>query len=337
MQIIDFENHFFTADYLNYLRRRKTPPRETIGKEGPVMWYNDTMGSPRSFEVDNKMLNMGKNRIPEMDENGIEVEVLSLSPPGVQCFNPKTGTSWASKINDELAMIIKAYPNRFIGLACIAPQEPESAAREVARSAVELGLKGIVLHSHASDEYLDSPKYRIIFEKAAKHDMPVYIHPGLPSKLILPGYETYGFELAGPVLGFAADVALHALRLICSGLFDEYPTLQVILGHLGEGLPFWLDRIDLVATTDWKRNKMKISRKPSEYVKSNFTILTSGMHYPPSFMCAYMALGSDRIAFGTDYPYSAFKTGVDFIKKAPISEIEKQKIFYSNAAGLFKI
>ncbi len=337
MQIIDLENHFFTNDYLNYLRHRKAPPKETIEKTGPVMWYNRTMSSPRSFEVDNKMSNPVENRIREMDENGIGIEVLSLSPPGVQCFSPKVGTYWASKVNDELARIVKTYPDRFIGLACVAPQDPKSAAKEIERSATELGLKGIILHSHAREDYLDAQKFRVIFEGAAKHDLPVYIHPGLPSKLILPGYETYGFELAGPVLGFAADVALHAMRLICSGLFDEYPDLQVILGHLGEGLPFWLDRIDVVSVTDWKTTKMRIKKKPSEYVRSNFIILTSGMHYLPSFTCACMSLGTDRIAFGTDYPYAGFKKGVEFINKTEISEKDKQKIFYSNAAKLFKI
>jgi len=280
---------------------------------------------------------MGEPRLREMDDNGIGIEVLSLSPPGIQCLSPKAGTLWAKSINDELAAVVRRHPERFVGLACIAPQEPEAAAAEVARSARDLGLRGIVIHSHARDEYLDAPQYRVIFAQAAEYGLPVYLHPNIPSKLILPGYETYGFELAGPVMGFAADVSLHAMRLICSGLFDEFPRLQVVVGHLGEGLPFWLDRIDVVAVTDWKRKKMNIRRKPSEYVKANFTVLTGGMHYLPSFMCAFHALGAGRIAFGTDYPYAGFKKGVDFINAAPISEAEKQRIFYANAAALLKI
>lgn len=337
MKIIDFENHFFTKDYLDFLRRRKTPPKESIEKDGPSMWYNTGMNSPRSFEVDDKMVETGEKRLQEMDANNINIEVLSLSPPGVQCLNPNTGTDWAGKINDELAAVVRRYPDRFVGLACIAPQNPKAAAAEVERCAAKLSMRGIIIHSHARNEYLDAEKYRIIFEKAAKYELPVYIHPSLPSKLILSGYETYGFELAGPVMGFAADVALHAMRLICSGLFDDYPRLQVVVGHLGEGLPFWLDRIDVVAVTDWKRTKMRIKKKPSEYIKTNFTVLTGGMHYLPAFMCAYQALGASRIVFSTDYPYAGFKKGVDFINAAPISESEKQKIFYTNAARLLKI
>jgi len=337
MKIIDFENHFFTTDYLDYIRRRTEPPRETIDKEGPNMWYSETMSSPRSYEIDNKMADTDEQRLREMDENEIDIEILSLSPPGIQRFDPEDGTSWSKRINDELAEIVRRHPDRFVGLACVAPQSPEAAALEVERSARELGLKGIILHSHADNEYLDDRKYREIFERCAALDMPVYIHPELPSSLILPGFEDYGFELAGPVLGFAADVALHAMRLICSGLFDEYPQLQVVLGHLGEGLPFWLERIDVVKVSDWKRGKMKIQKKPSEYIKSNFTMLTSGMHFLPSFMCTYIALGADRIAFGTDYPYAGFKKPVEFIREAPISEAEKEKIFYKNTAKLLKI
>lgn len=336
MKIIDFENHFFTADYLDYIRKRQNPPKETIDREGPNMWYNDTMCSPRSFEIDDKMADLGIQRIKEMDACGIHMEVLSLSPPGVQCFEPDEGATWARKTNNELASLVKKHPDRFIGLACVAPQNPEEAADEVERSATDLGLKGLILHSHARDEYLDNRKYWLIFERASSLEMPVYIHPTLPSALILSGYTDYGFELAGPVLGFAADVALHSMRLIFSGLFDLYPNLHIVLGHLGEGLPFWLDRIDLISVKDWKRSKIRIQKKPSAYIKSNFTLLTSGMHYMPSFMCAYMALGADRIAFGTDYPYAGFKKAVNFINEAPIPETDKEKILYSNTARLLK-
>jgi 5-carboxyvanillate decarboxylase len=209
MRIIDCENHFFTRDYLKYVRARKNPPRETVGKTGPSMWYTSTMNSPRSEEIDNKMCETGTLRLREMDENGIERAILSLSPPGVQTFEPQQGTNWAKSVNSELAVTVEQNPGRYTGFMSVAPQKPDEAAAEIERCATSLGLKGLALHSHARDEYLDAPKYRTIFEKASKYDLPVYIHPAIPSKLILPGYEEYGFELAGPVLGFAADVALH--------------------------------------------------------------------------------------------------------------------------------
>lgn len=337
MKIIDFEHHFFTPEYVDYIRKRKQPPRETIDEDGPNMWYDDTMCSPRSLEIEDRLADLGARRLKDMDANGVDIAILSLSPPGVQQFKAADGTAWARKINNELSKVVKRHPDRFIGLACLAPQSPGEAADEIERAVTELGLKGAVIHSHARNEYLDDKKYWDIFERAERLDAPIYIHPNLPSTLILPGYADYGFELAGPVLGFAADVALHAMRLICSGLFDQYPRLQIVLGHLGEGLPFWLDRIDLPSVKPWKRSKLRIERKPSDYLKANFTITTSGMFFWPAFMCAYLALGADRIAFAVDYPYEGFKDPIHFMKEAPISDSDKEKIFYLNAARLFKL
>ena len=338
MKIIDLENHFFTDDYIRYLRSRKVPPRETEEKDGLTMWYNDVLCSPRGFEMENKLLDLGEARLKEMDEKGITIQALSLSPPGVQCFEPADGTAWARKVNDELAKVIKRHPDRFVGLACIAPQSPEQAADELERAVSELGMKGVNIESHARNEYLDQKKYWSIFERAEKLDVPIYLHPEIPSTSILKGYaEDYGFELAGPPHGYGADLALHSMRLIYSGLFDKYPKLKMIVGHMGEGLPYWLTRMDAYWIKPWKGKKPRIQKRPSDYVKANFTITISGMFFVPAFLCAYLGLGADRIAFAVDYPYERTEEAVRFIKEAPISERDKERICYGNAAKLLKL
>jgi 5-carboxyvanillate decarboxylase len=338
MKIIDLENHFFTSDYVKYLRSRKEPPLETEDKDGCTTWYNDTVRSPRGFEMEDRLLDLGEARLREMDANGIAMQVLSLSPPGVQRFEAADGTAWARKVNDQLSEAVKGHPDRFIGLACIAPESPEQAADEVERAVSVLGLKGVTIASHARNEYLDHKKYWPIFERAEKLDVPICLHPDIPSTAILKGYaDDYGFELAGPPHGYAADLALHTMRLIYSGLFDRFSKLKIVLGHMGEGLPFWLSRMDVYWNKPWKGKKPRIEKKPSEYFETHFTVTFGGMFFIPAFMCTYLALGAGKIAFAVDYPYENTQQAVKFVKELPISDGDREKICYANAARLFKI
>lgn len=179
----------------------------------------------------------------------------------------------------------------------------------------------------------------MIFEAAAKLGVPIHIHPNFPSPGIIKPYSDYGVALAGPVLGFAAEVSLHAMRLIYSGVFDKYPGLKIVLGHLGEGLPFWLWRIDFywLKTSNRPADLPRLERKPSDYMKDNFMVTTSGVFFQPAFMCTYLALGADRIAFAADYPYEENKIAVQFMEQAPISDADKERICHQNAERLFKI
>ncbi len=211
----------------------------------------------------------------------------------------------------------------------IAPQDPQGAADELVRAVTKLGLRGASINSHTRGEYLDNKKFWHIFEQAEKLNVPIYIHPRTPSPDMLKPYLDYpGLDTA--MLGFAHEVALHALRLICSGLFDEYPKLQIILGHLGESLPYWLWRIDDRAA--YLSNKLQ--KKPSQYIKDNFYITTSGMFWQPALMCAYLALGAERILFAVDYPLQELKDAVQFMEEAPICDYDKEKICYLNAQQL---
>ena len=317
MKVIDLEAHFTSDEYAQYLHSRGERP------EGPTA------------RLQNTLQGLEEGRLKVMDADGIDMQVLSGGIPNLQQFEASEGTAWSRKVNDELSAAVKKYPDRFIGLAAVAPQSPGEAADELERAVTELGLKGVWINSHARNEYLDDRKYWVIFERAEKLDVPIYLHPATPSKDMLKPYDDYG--LKGPVLGFAAEVALHTMRLILSGLFDTYPKLKIILGHMGEGLPFWLSRIDFAWLRPNLREKLAIERQPSEYIKTNFTITTSGMFFQPALICAYLALGADKIAFAVDYPPEKNEKALQFMKEAPICDSDKQKIYHLNAERLFKL
>jgi 2,3-dihydroxybenzoate decarboxylase len=337
MKVIDLEAHFYTQEYIDYLCNRKELPREERGDDGIKLWYTENFWAPRSYELEERLLSLGESRIKEMDRDGIDVQVISLTNPNVQLFEEREGVIWAERVNNELSTVINKYPDRYIGLATVAPQNPHGAAREIERAVKQLGLKGVVLQSHARNEYLDNKKYWPLFEQAETLDVPIYLHPIAPSTSILEPYAEYGFPLAGPILGFAADVSLHVMRLIYGGLFDQYPNLKIILGHLGEGLPYWFPRLDFYWHKKWVGKGPGIKRKPSDYLKDNFMITTSGIFFQPAFMCAFLAMGADKIAFAVDYPYEQNREALAFMKEAPICDEDKEKIYHLNAEKLFKL
>jgi 5-carboxyvanillate decarboxylase len=275
-----------------------------------------------------------------MDEAGIDMQVLSLSSPGIEGMDDANDAVELAQIsNNELAAIIQRHPERYAGFAAIACQDPARAARELERSVKGLGLVGVKINSHIQGEYLDDPKFWPIFEMAEKLEAPVYLHPRSPASEWLAPYTKYPI-LATPVWGFAAETGLHAMRLICSGVFDKYPGLQVILGHLGEALPYWLWRVD---DHRWERAGIedplapKIKNKISYYIKNNFYASTSGNFYLPAFMCAYLGLGADRILFAVDYPMESSLEAVKFMEEAPICDLDREKIYHLNSERLLHL
>jgi 5-carboxyvanillate decarboxylase len=339
MRIIDLEAHFYTREYIDYLRSRTTPPREEVREKNIHLHMSSELKVPRSFALEEKLFDVGEKRLAEMDEAGVDIQVLSLCVPGCEQFEAADGTAMARSTNNELAEVVKKYPMRYVGLAALAPQDPVGAANELERAVKELGMKGAKLNSHVQGEYLDDPKFWPVFEMAEKLDVPLYLHPTIPSPHILKGFEKYGFPLAGPPFGFGADTSLHVMRLLYSGLFDRFPRLKLVLGHMGEGLPFWLYRIDFYWLKPWVdlTLKPKITQKPSYYVNRNFLFTCSGMQYLPAFICAYMAVGGDMIAFGADHPFETSKDTLDGLGILPICEADKEKFFHGNAEKLLKL
>lgn len=294
-------------------------------------------GGGTSSRLVSALADIGAGRIAAMDELGIDTQVLSLTAPGVQVFDAETATSLAIESNDQLAEAIRKYPDRFAGLAAVAPQDPGRAAQEIDRSINSLGLNGIVINSHTKGEYLDDEKYWAIFEAAEAADAAIYIHPRTPAPAMLQPYLERGLELA--ILGFGAEVALHVVALITNGVFDRFPDLKLVIGHAGEGLPYWLYRIDYMqrryreAVTGAK----KLEALPSEYMKSNVFITSSGVAWEPAILFAQKELGVGRVMYAMDYPYQANVDEVAASDHFAMDDATKLAFFQTNAERVFKM
>jgi 5-carboxyvanillate decarboxylase len=322
------------AEYRKLLDNGSTDP----GFESLIGFYlrNPT---PRITEVSERLLDLGERRLRDMDQTGIAKQLLLLTAPGVQVFDADLGRALARSSNDELAEAIRKHPDRFAGLAAIAPQDPAAAAKELERGVNSLGLKGAVVNSHTRGEYLDDPKFWPIFEAAEALDVPVYIHPTTPPASMIQPFLSRGLDSA--IFGFAVDTALHALRIVVAGVFDRFPKLQIVLGHLGEALPYWLFRIDfmharMVAANRYEGVK-KLHRKPSDYLKENFYVTTSGMAWEPPIMYAISVLGIDRVMYAMDYPYQFVPEEVRVTDDLPISGADKAKLYQSTAERVFRL
>jgi predicted TIM-barrel fold metal-dependent hydrolase len=334
MKRLDFEAHFYTQEYVDTLYQQTGYPRFGLDEntKGRRLWYNPEVGQPFPDILLNTLLDLGEGRLARMDKCGIAVQVLSLSAPGVEQLDPAVGTVVARNANDVLSAVIKKYPDRFMGYAALAPNDPLQAADELERCVKELGFIGWNTHSNFGASYLDDKKYLPILQRAAKLGVPVYIHPTVPA---IPQVRGYGFALAGAPFGFGMEAALCMMRLIYSGVFDICPDLKVILGHLGEGLPFIYKRIDWAFERPFDpAARPKLLRKPSEYLKDNAFVTTSGNHFIPAFMCTYAALGLENIILGTDYPYEDLEECVAFLESLPLPQAEKEAIYSGNARRL---
>jgi 2,3-dihydroxybenzoate decarboxylase/5-carboxyvanillate decarboxylase len=247
------------------------------------------------------------------------------------------GTALACLANDRLAEIVRAHPTRYAGLASFAPQDPEAAAAEIARARTELGLHGLVVNSHTNNEFYDDPKFRPIFAAAEAHDLAIYIHPRAPATQIDAGFRDYAMD--GAIWGYGIETSTHALRLIFSGLFDLYPKLKIVLGHMGEGIPFWLWRIDFMhEVMSRSRGLPKLELKPSDYFRRNFAITTSGQENALALRYSIDMLGVENVMWAIDYPYQPTAPAVKFIEEAqPLNEVERLAVAGLNAARIFHI
>ncbi|WP_129793768.1 amidohydrolase family protein [Sphingosinicella sp. CPCC 101087] len=281
------------------------------------------------------LLDLDERRLATMDANGVDMHVLSLTSPGVQMLDPAEAAEIAADANDQLAAAIARHPGRYAGLAAFAPQDPEEAVREMERSVTRLGLNGFIVNSHTDGEYLDQPKYWPILEAAEALGAPIYIHPrSLPDEAVGP-YRDHSLWTA--MWGFAAETGLHGMRLIVSGVLDRFPKLKIVLGHLGEGIPYWVYRIDHMYPKMARRHPVRIELAPSEYLKRNFVITTSGMNHHPALEYCLQVLGPDNIMWAIDYPYQAMDEAVAFMDGAPISDADRRKIYSLNALREFRI
>lgn len=280
-------------------------------------------------------LDLGEKRRAAMTAARIDMQLLLLSAPGVQMFETGEARDLAALANDRSAALQKSDPRRYAALAAIAPQDPIGAARELERAVRTLGLKGALINSHTHGEYLDDRKFWPIFEAAQALDVPIYIHPRDPSPGMLEPYKAHA--LVGPIWGFAAETGLHALRLIMAGVFDAFPRLRIALGHLGEGLPFFIDRIDIRYAMDGSPMRTTLKQRPSDYLKRNFILTTSGMNYAPSVRQAIAVMGADKVLFAADWPYEDAVAATAAFDAIPMSPRERRMLYQTNAERAFRL
>ena len=329
-RLVATEEAFATQEQADFFRNAK----DSVWNDPDVDLWRHFLGSEVLMR---RLLDVDQERISIMDQAGVDMHVLSLTSPGVQCLDADAGTALATLANDQLAETIKRHPTRYAGLASFAPQDPARAAKEIDRAINRLKLNGLIVNSSTNNEYLDNPKFRPIFEAVTATGAALYIHPrNLPE----PAAELLKADvnLWSAMWGFQVETGIHAMRLILSGVFDDFPNLKVVLGHMGEGLPYWLYRLDFMhgrVRIGFDRPKLKLT--PSEYIKRNFYITTSGMNWEPTLKFCIEVLGADRIMWAIDYPYQDHEDAVEFMDAARISEKDKRKIYHENAERVFKI
>ena len=331
MKRIAVEEAFVTAEITNEWKSVLAGPDVEPGFA--KMGESILAETPGNALLHSRLLDIGKGRIAHMDEIGIDMQVVSLTSPGVQVFAPDLATRLAADANDALASAVGAAPSRLAGLGAIAPQDPLAAAREIERIK-SLGLRGLIVNSHTFGEYLDAPRYAPIFEAMEATGLPMYLHPREPAPSLVTPFLDYGLYFAG--WGFAVETGLHAMRLIMSGTFARYPRLKVILGHIGEGIPFWLQRIDNRYLLQVKIGAVtRLPRLPSEYFLDNFVITTAGVTSMPALRLSIDVLGAERILFAADFPYEDDAEAVRFLDGATLTQHERDLISHENAQRLF--
>jgi 5-carboxyvanillate decarboxylase len=303
------------------------------------MGYHLNNPSLRTQQIVERLQDLGERRIRDMDDTGIAKQILSLTSPGVQIFDADTAVGLARSCNDQLAEAIRKYPDRYAGLAAVAPQDPKCAAQELERGVRKLGLKGAIINSHTRGEYLDDPKFWDIFEAAEALNVPIYLHPNTPSPAMIRPFMERGLD--GAVFGFAVETGLHMLRIVVSGVFDRFPKLQIVTGHLGEGLPYWFFRIDFMHGASVRAGRYEglkpLKRKASDYLKDNFYYTTSGMAWAPPILYAQSVVGVDRVLYAMDYPYQFVPEEVKVTDELPITALDKKKLYQLNAERVFSL
>jgi len=320
MRTITIEEHFLSDGFRGVLAK------STLEQQG------------RSSAIQTKLSDLGTERLRDMDASGIDLQVISHTASGTTLVTGNEAVRLTRATNDQLAAAVTAHPGRFAGFATLPMTEPEAAADELERAVHALDLKGALINGTTQGRFLDDPAFLPILERATALDVPIYLHPGEPPEAVREAYYT-GFEPTANFLlstagwGWHSEVGIHALRLIMAGVFDRFPDLQIIIWHMGEMVPFMLDRINNILTPV-SRN---LQRPVPEYFLRNFFITTSGFFTDPPLLLALQVMGAERIIFSVDYPYSTNQQGRSFLDNASISQADKEKISYLNAERLLKL
>jgi 2,3-dihydroxybenzoate decarboxylase len=294
-------------------------------------------------ELEKRLLDMQEYRLSHMDRHGMQMMILSLNAPAIQAIpDARKATQTARRANDFLAAEVSKRPDRFQAFAALAMQDPDAATRELVRCVKELGFRGALVNGFSQVErpdsmvYLDDTRYRGFWAECEKLDVPFYLHPRNPLPSAAQIYEGHPW-LLGPTWAFGQETAVHALRLMASGLFDRHPKLQIVLGHLGEGLPYSIWRVDHRNAWTKAPPRYPAKKKLGDYFRDNFHLTTSGNFRTQTLLDAILEVGSDRILFSTDWPFENVDHAAGWFDACPISELDRLKIGRTNAINLFKL
>jgi predicted TIM-barrel fold metal-dependent hydrolase len=324
MRIIAVEEHFSTPVFV------QGPGKEFFGRF-------KTMG-PRGAQIAVQLAEMGDKRVAEMDAAGIDMQMLSLNSPGVEQAEPAEAASCARDANDVLADAIKRHPNRFAGFASLPIQSPEEAAKELDRCVRQSGFKGTNINGHARGRYLDDPFFSPVLECANALQVPIYLHPTVPHKPVADAlYGGFSPAVSGVFAssgwGWHIETAIHVLRMILGGVFDRYPTLQVVIGHMGEAIPFMLPRLN----RNLSPQLTKLARPFGDYLRQNVHYTFGGFNFVPTFLNLLLEVGVGRIMFSVDYPYGSMEEAKGFLRNLPVSDADRERIAHGNAEQLFRL
>jgi 2,3-dihydroxybenzoate decarboxylase len=330
------EEAFAPPEMIDIYRRILEGSDPDPGFKGLMGFY---MSSPsaRARHIMRCLTDLDQLRLQHMDEAGIDMQVLALTSPGVQAMDRAIAVSFASVANDYVADAVRRHPTRFAAMIAVAPQDPVAAAKEIERGVNRLGMRSVVINSHTHGEYLSDPKFWDIFAAAEALKVPIYLHPNaLPRKMLEPFQEC---GLDGAIYGFGVETGLHALRIITAGVFDRFPKLQLIIGHMGEALPFWAYRLDYMhrATVLSQRYESvkPLKKKPSDYLRENFFITNSGVAWEPAIRFTQSVIGIERVLYAMDYPYQYAVEEVTTLDAMTMGAEEKKMFFQTNAERVF--
>jgi predicted TIM-barrel fold metal-dependent hydrolase len=290
----------------------------------------------RPKPIAERLDDVGALRLREMDEAGIDIQVLSHTAPSVQKLDPESAVRLARIANDRLHETVRAHPTRFAGFAALPTPDPKGAADELERAVTKLGFKGAMVHGLTNNRFLDDKMFWPIFERAQALDVPLYMHPAIPHAAVIDAYyKDYAKDV--PMLlragwGFTAETALAAIRVVLSGVLDEYPRVRIILGHFGEGIPFFLWRINHSLA------RQGHGTKPfRDYFCEHFYVTSSGFFSNPALLCCMQEMGIDRILYSVDYPFVENTLGAKWLDTVPLCAEDKEKLVCGNAKRLLKL
>ena len=314
--------------------------REVLGEQ--IHPYYPAHGWPAALEA--RLADLGDGRIAEMDAAGVCVQVLSTAQPGLEHVEAARAIPAARSFNDTVAEAIAAHPDRFAGFAALPTADPATAAAELERAVRELGMVGAMVNGRTLERFLDDEFFWPIFEAAEALEVPIYLHPMPPPRAVYDLYyagfgDDVGFMLGAGAWGWHVETGLHCLRLILAGVFDRFPALQMIIGHMGEALPYMIARASSVLDggSALGRVRTRTEHPLATYFERNFHITTSGFFTDPTLRCALEVIGEERVMFSADHPFGDSQAGTNWLGQAPVTDELRAKIAHGNADRLLKL